>query len=197
MLLETAEQLGYEVYGVEIGNASVDVLRNKFGFEHVFHGWFDQMEIECCGGAEFFDLVTMVDVLEHVRNPNNTLNQISKVLKKGGLVACYIPNTSSWAAKILGSRWEFYCTPHLFAFSARNLKALFEKHGFDVLASYPSPRYLSIEYARNVIQYELHGGLGELMLPILKRVPKFLARLIMPCYVGNLTIIVQKNDDHT
>jgi SAM-dependent methyltransferase len=192
MLMETAEQLGYEVYGVEIGDASVTTLKNKFGIDHVFHGWFDQMDISECGGFEFFDTVTMVDVLEHVRAPNRTLNQINKILKKGGRVLCYLPNTNSLAARLLGSRWEFYCTPHLFSFSAKNLKMLFEKHGFEILMFHPSPRYLTIEYARNVIKHELRGGLGEWLLPILNHIPKFLSRIIVPCYVGNLTIVAQK-----
>jgi SAM-dependent methyltransferase len=192
MLMEIAEQLGYEAYGVEIGDVSVVTLQNKFGIDRVFHGWFDQMNVDDCGGIDFFDTVTMVDVLEHVRNPNRTLNQINKVLKKGGRVLCYLPNTSSLAAKLLGSRWEFYCTQHLFSFSAKNLKMLFEKHGFEILTAHPSPRYLTIEYARNVIKHELHGGLGEGLLPILNHVPKFLARIIIPCYVGNLTIVAQK-----
>jgi SAM-dependent methyltransferase len=191
MLMETAEQFGYEVYGVEIGDSSVATLQKKFGTDRVFKGWFDQMNVNECGGLDFFDTVTMIDVLEHVRDPNRTLDQINKIVKKGSRVLCYLPNTASLTAKLLGSRWEFYCTQHLFSFAPNNLKILFEKHGFEILTSQPSPRYVTIEYARIAIKYALRGGICEWFLPALNHVPKCIARIIFPCY-GNLTVVAQK-----
>jgi len=80
-----------------------------------------------------FDLITMNHVLEHVNNPNETVMEIKKVLRKDGTLIIGIPNTNSLARKIFGKNWLAYDVPrHLFNYSGKNLNPLLEKNGFRI-----------------------------------------------------------------
>jgi SAM-dependent methyltransferase len=192
MLMETAAELEYETYGVEGGETSVKNLQRKFGRDRVFGGWLEAMDFESFGKTDFFDVITMVDVLEHSRDPNLTLDIANKLLKAGGIVSCYIPTTSSLAAKLMGKRWDSYCTMHTFSFSNENLRVLFSQHGFDVLSINTAPRFLTVEYARLFARHLLHGGMVEKLLPVLDLVPGFLARIVFPVYCGQVLMIARK-----
>jgi SAM-dependent methyltransferase len=192
MLMETAAELGYEAYGVECGGASIKNLQRKFGRDRIFAGWLEAVDFESLGKTDFFDAITMVDVLEHSRNPNLILDVANKLLKTEGIVSCYVPTTSSLAAKLMGKRWDSYCTMHTFSFSNENLRTLFIQHGFDILSIDSAPRFLTIEYARLVARHLLHGGIVEKLLPVLDIVPRFLARIILPVYCGQVLIIARK-----
>jgi predicted TPR repeat methyltransferase len=192
LLMETGAEMGYRVYGVEGGQMGAEEIRSKFGEDRLFYGWLEQIDFASLRKINYFDAVTMVDVLEHCADPNVTLPIANRILKEGGHIACYIPTTSSFAAKLLGKSWDFYCTMHLFSFSNNNLRTLFSRHGFEILTIRPCPRYLTIEYARAVAKHVLQGGVGEKMLPLLRCVPAFLARLVVPLYCGQVLLIARK-----
>jgi len=90
---------GCEVYGVE---ADENILRvaKMFGF-NVHFGIFDPNRYE----ADFFDYVTLDQVIEHVTDPVETLCGITRVLKPEGTVILSTPNASGWGAKLFGRRW--------------------------------------------------------------------------------------------
>jgi 2-polyprenyl-3-methyl-5-hydroxy-6-metoxy-1,4-benzoquinol methylase len=192
MLMETAQELGCKVYGVEIGEKSVETLKNKFGNDNIVDGYFEQIDFESLGMYNSFDIISMVDLLEHVRDPNRTLEQANLLLRDSGIVVCYIPNTASLAARILGRNWELYCSMHLYSFSKQNLKMLFNKHGFEIISIKPSPRYLTVEYVRNFVKYQLKDGIAGKLLPIMNCIPHFLSRIIIPCYTGQVTVLARK-----
>jgi SAM-dependent methyltransferase len=197
LLMETGAEMGFDVYGVEGGELGAGAIRKKFGEDRLFYGWLEQIDFAALGKLNYFDAVTMVDVLEHSADPNVMLEIVHRILKDGGVVACYVPTTSSLTAAILKKRWDFYCTPHLFAFSNNNLRTLFSHHGFDILAIRPYPRYLSIEYACAVIKHVLKEGIGAALLPVLRYVPAFLARIVIPIYCGQVLVIARKRHDNT
>jgi len=192
LLMETGNEMGCDVYGVEGGQMGAEVIQKNFGEDRLFYGWLEQIEFAALGKLNYFDVVTMVDVLEHSADPNVMLETVNCILKEGGIAACYVPTTSSFAAKLLQKRWDFHCTPHLFSFSNNNLRSLFFHHGFDVLAIRSYPRYLTIEYVRAVATHILKEGLGEKLLPLLRCVPAFLARMIISVYSGQVLVIARK-----
>ena len=192
LLMETGKEMGYDVYGVEGGQMGAEAIKENFGEDRLFYGWLEQIDFASLGKVDYFDAVTMVDVLEHSADPNEMLKIVNCVLKKGGIAACYVPTTSSFAAKLLQKKWDFHCTQHLFSFSNNNLRTLFARNGFEVLAIHPYPRYLTIEYVRAVATHILKEGLGAMLLPVLRCIPTFLARLVIPVYSGQVLVIARK-----
>ena len=81
-----------------------------------------------------YDIITMFDTLEHVPNPQATLQQSHSLLKKDGIVVISTGDASSVLAKLAGKRWRLMTPPeHLWFFSRRNLGILLERTGFSVL----------------------------------------------------------------
>lgn len=115
---------GCEVYGVE---ADENILRvaEKFGFK-VHVGLFDDRLYE----AEFFDYVTMDQVIEHVTDPVATLRGVARILKPGGTAILSTPNAGGWGAKFFGRRWINWHAPyHVQFFSRRSMRLAAEQAG--------------------------------------------------------------------
>ncbi len=99
-----------------------------------------------CAGDARFDAVTLLNVLEHLRYPEETLCRIKDdLLKDDGVLVLDVPNEFNdfqvIANKEHGLNEWWVCPPnHLNYFSSTSLKALLEKCGFEVLyteASFP------------------------------------------------------------
>lgn len=61
-------------------------------------------------GAGVFDVVTCLEVLEHVRNPRKVLKEIKRVVKRGGYVLLSVPVASYWRiikSRLRGRREEY------------------------------------------------------------------------------------------
>jgi SAM-dependent methyltransferase len=116
--------------GVEISGTAAAYARDHNHLD-VFSGTLEEANYP----AGSFDAVTMWDVLEHVHDPLNTLTEIYRVLKPGGIVVSRVPNGGSWDAHLFGEFWAGLDAPrHLFVFTHQSLSALVEKAGFNILA---------------------------------------------------------------
>lgn len=90
----------------------------------------------------FFDLITMFHVFEHLIEPLNILKIIKDKLKTTGSLIISIPNIDSWQSKVFKGKWLHLDPPrHLFFFKPTDLIDLLKNEGFDML----SVKYFSIE----------------------------------------------------
>ena len=60
---------------------------------------------------ETFDVVTCLDVLEHVEHPGAMLDAIDRVLRPGGVVVIVTGNIDSFSARLSQRRWLYYALP--------------------------------------------------------------------------------------
>ncbi|HWR53550.1 MAG TPA: class I SAM-dependent methyltransferase [Bryobacteraceae bacterium] len=78
--------------------------------------------------------VTMFHVLEHLTDPAAYLNAAHALLRPGGRLIVQVPNAACWQFLLLGENWTGIDVPrHLINFRARDLEALVEACGFEVL----------------------------------------------------------------
>lgn len=125
--LDLARSRGWETAGVEISSYAAEIARNKG--HKIFEGPLLDLKIE-----EQFGVVTMWDVLEHIDEPQKYLFAINNILQKGGILTINTIDRESWWARFWGSKWYSIIPPeHLFYFSLKNLKILFEKNGFKII----------------------------------------------------------------
>ncbi len=83
----------------------------------------------------YYDAVLMDSVIEHVRNPVETLRICHRVLAPGGIVALQTPKLGGPASRIHGRGWYgFRHGYHTFLYTGKTLGACLDKAGFDVLA---------------------------------------------------------------
>lgn len=73
----------------------------------------------------YFDVITLIHVLEHLRDPVGTLREVCRILKKGGIVIMAVPNIRSLAGFLFQSYWFHLDAPrHLHHFSPASLRRL-------------------------------------------------------------------------
>lgn len=118
---------GCDVYGVE-ADENISRVAEKFGYK-VHVGLFDGSIYE----AEFFDYVTMDQVIEHVTDPSSTLRGVARILKPGGTAILSTPNAGGWGARLFGRRWINWHAPyHVQFFSRRSMQLAAEQAGLVV-----------------------------------------------------------------
>jgi SAM-dependent methyltransferase len=91
-----------------------------------------------------FDVVTALQVLEHLTDPLGTLCELHHVIRPGGMVAVEVPNISNAWVDLLGRRHRHFVEDHLFFFSPATLRCLLEKAGFVVVKQGYSVRRISV-----------------------------------------------------
>ena len=128
--MEIARKYRWNSSGIEISEKSAQVGKEK-GL-NIISGNFEEYE----DPAEFFNAITMWDVLEHFSRPDLAIRNASKILKPGGILALNTPDSASLPAKILGKRWHLLVPPsHLHYFNKKNLGSLLKRNGFEILYS--------------------------------------------------------------
>ena len=127
------ETLGYhkargcEVYGVE-ADENARKIAERYGF-NVQIGLFDPSQYE----PEFFDYVTMDEVLEHLVDPLKTLREVHSILKPGGVLVANAPNPNSPGRFFFRKRWASLHLPyHRHFYSRRAIEILAKESGFTV-----------------------------------------------------------------
>jgi 2-polyprenyl-3-methyl-5-hydroxy-6-metoxy-1,4-benzoquinol methylase len=81
----------------------------------------------------YYDLITMFDVLEHLSAPVETFNSVNQKLKKGGYCIAYTPNIFSVGYELMGSKQNTLLPfEHLCFFSTESIEYLANNTGFEV-----------------------------------------------------------------
>jgi SAM-dependent methyltransferase len=149
-MLDAAGQEGYVPSGLEISPAG-DVARNR-GFRVLS----SQLEDDPFP-SESFDVVTMVDVVEHLADPQSALRSVWKMLKPGGVIFMVTPDITSVSARILRDAWPHYLPEHLIYYSPRPMEKLLDLSNIDVLKIGPGYKYLTVNYILGHLRYSSGG----------------------------------------
>jgi SAM-dependent methyltransferase len=124
-LLEAARRGGWDARGVEVSRSAVEHVRT-LGFD-VFCGTLQEAQYP----DAHFDVVTASEVLEHVPDPQAVLDEISRVLRPGGLLWGTTPHGRGLSAQMLGLKWSVVSPPeHLQLFSRSGMKKMLAQAGF-------------------------------------------------------------------
>jgi 2-polyprenyl-3-methyl-5-hydroxy-6-metoxy-1,4-benzoquinol methylase len=189
IMMETAKDRGYEVYGVEASRDGAEAIAKKFGGERIANCYFDASFDRWSDG--FFDVLCMSDLFEHVRSPKNVLEKVHSLLARSGLFLLYLPNTASFACRLMGREWPYFCPEHLYSFSVKNLKVLLERQGFDVIAAKSEAKYLTAEYLAGCL-LSRKRRLTTFLARILQFIPQKLASISLPVPVGQSMLVARK-----
>lgn len=80
-----------------------------------------------------FDVITVIEVIEHVKDPNKALDELHRVLKKGGVIILTTPNNHTFFKvfwflweRIIGGSWAH---THISSFDRRGWLNLIRKNG--------------------------------------------------------------------
>ncbi len=124
--LKFMKQAGWEVWGVEPDEKACDVAKSQ-GIDNIFCGTLSDVDLP----ANYFDVITLRHVIEHLWDPEDNLLIIRRLLKPTGRIVIATPNIKSFLHTIFKDSWRDLDPPrHLVLFSPKSLKAICNKCGF-------------------------------------------------------------------
>lgn len=139
VFLDVARENGWEAMGIEPSDSDSTYARQVFGLP-VFTGTLEEANLP----SNHFDAVTMWDVIEHLKDPHETVTEAFRVLKPGGLIFVLTPNHDSLVT--LFSRFAYrlalrrfplerilYPVVHLYFFTPKTLSYLLRRSGFNIV----------------------------------------------------------------
>jgi SAM-dependent methyltransferase len=115
---------GFQAEGLELNETAASVAR-KAGFK-----------VHTCLLEEFdpatrYDFAVLSNVLEHSLDPVQMLQDVHRIVARGGQVWISCPNSQSWLRTVFGRSWINWHVPfHIFHFSPRTLRQLLADAGF-------------------------------------------------------------------
>ncbi|HDP70489.1 MAG TPA: class I SAM-dependent methyltransferase [Actinobacteria bacterium] len=136
-LSEQLARQGCEVVGIEI-DASTAEEAKKFCNNVIY------ADIETLPSLPYppayFDVILFADVLEHLKQPLQTVKNLSKYLTKTGTLIISVPNIANWSVrlKLLLGRFDYQDeggildTNHLRFFTLKSLKIFVNEAGFTI-----------------------------------------------------------------
>lgn len=126
--LKVAKEKGWEVYGTEPNNNAAKLALEKGIVLQSSLNNFEEKQ---------FDVVTLWHVLEHIPNLEETILQLSNLVKPNGTLAIAVPNFKSFDAKYYQEFWAAYDVPrHLWHFSKIAIEKLFSEN-FNLVKTEP------------------------------------------------------------
>ena len=119
----------FEVSGVEICENAVHFCQAR-GLD-VKHGALD----EECIRQPALDVAVMLDVIEHLAEPDRVLRLLHRGMRPGAALLISTGDWEAWLSRAMGRHWRLMTPPqHLFFFSPRTLSLLLSRTGFEVVA---------------------------------------------------------------
>ena len=161
ILVEVANRLGYRADGIEPSEWMVRSAA-AHGLE-IQAGILPHKEI-----AGPYDVVTLVDVIEHVSDPIELLVQARTVLASDGIGLVITPDVASVAARIRGKHWWHYRMAHICYFERKTLLAALRHAGLEPIAIFRPSWYFTADYLSQRLGAYL-PIVRKMQLPMLKR----------------------------
>jgi methionine biosynthesis protein MetW len=136
-----------EIYGIDIDKEVVNEARKRGVVAYTLDLNSNKLPFK----DDYFDLIIMFEVIEHLVNPDNALREARRVLKPSGFFVLTTPNLASWLNRILlllgyqptyldvstetsvGHFHRGEPLGHVRGFTLRALKGLLEYHGFKIV----------------------------------------------------------------
>jgi 2-polyprenyl-3-methyl-5-hydroxy-6-metoxy-1,4-benzoquinol methylase len=149
----------FSAYGVELNQIEVEIARSKGHF--IWDRPIDKIEFKV---EDSFDVITLWDVFEHIKDGKKYLLNLKNKLRKNGVVFMQIPSANSLAARIMQEKCNMFDgLEHVNLYSPNTIIKLAMNSGYKVLAIEsvideikPIKNYLSYEdpYNGSFVQRE-------------------------------------------
>jgi SAM-dependent methyltransferase len=134
--------------------------------------------------SNYFDVVTLQDVVEHFKDPLAELKEVYRVLRTDGIVFVVTPDVDGFWAKLLGKLWYHYKPgEHIIYLSQKTLKKALVDVGFKNIETRKTYHTMSLEYIFNRLRFyspRLFGGLLKLVRG------NFLGKISFRVYIGEI-----------
>lgn len=121
--LSRAKEFGFTPFGVEISPYAAKYAQER-GIQ-VYTGSFLEVDLP----KNYFQVVTLIEVLEHLPNPEQVFDKLVDILAEGGLLLIQTANFRGKQAKEEGPYYHYYLPGHLYYYSDSLLMELLKERG--------------------------------------------------------------------
>jgi SAM-dependent methyltransferase len=123
-LVEKLRTLGFAADGYEFSDDARDYCRLNRNIELI--------ESPADISKARYRVITLIEVIEHLRQPGQTLRELAKCLGVGGQLFITTPSRNGWRARVEGGRWrEARKKFHLYLFDETSIRNLLLNSGFN------------------------------------------------------------------
>jgi 2-polyprenyl-3-methyl-5-hydroxy-6-metoxy-1,4-benzoquinol methylase len=167
-LLEAAGNLGVQTrLGLEISEPLLRLVEERLGADLASAKPLDSLP------SAQFDVVALINVLEHLRQPLEMLQSAHDRLKPGGIMLVHVPNFGGLPARLRGPRWhQIEPYAHFYYFTPGVLKDMLARAGLSPIGRFYLPKGDSFRNtAQKIIArigLEVDNGLGVVAQRLLK-----------------------------
>ena len=125
-MLGRFRESGWDAYGVDVSTYATEYARDELGLR-VYTGAVGEVDLP----EGFFDLVTMVHVVEHLPDPRSTLATLHRLMRPGGILVVATHDIRGLWPRIVRDRWRHLNIPeHLYFFAKNTLSRMLGDTGF-------------------------------------------------------------------
>ncbi|MEW5693585.1 MAG: class I SAM-dependent methyltransferase [Candidatus Hydrogenedentota bacterium] len=132
-LIATSLCRGWDAYGIELIPELPMVIKREFCLENkIFigdisrnHNYFED---------NFFDCVSLIDMIEHFEKPVSDLNNLNRILKNNRILFIQTPDFNNILSKIYRSAWGgLNPCEHLCIYNINSIKYLLDKTNYKLI----------------------------------------------------------------
>jgi 2-polyprenyl-3-methyl-5-hydroxy-6-metoxy-1,4-benzoquinol methylase len=168
LFLSLADKRGFRGEGLELNELYIDYIKTH-RVVTVHQKLLEEMQYP----DSSFDVVTLWDVLEHLPKPVETLQEINRILTRGGVLALTTINHACANERLLKERWRYYMPPdHLCSFTPALLKRILHKSGFATVSI--QHHYMFEVLADHYFNFLTPSTASGFLTPLLNKVRKLL-----------------------
>ena len=132
--VDSAARAGIATEGVEPAEDAAKAAQAA-GLQ-VHQGFLADLELP----AESYDVITLFEENEHLKEPAPLLRECHRLLKPGGIMVMRTANTDSWTVRVMKGRWHYFNIDkhggHISFFTPSSIARLAQQVGFRVKKIY-------------------------------------------------------------
>lgn len=140
-LVASARERGLKAIGVDPSGSLVSFGKQRYGVD-LRQGFYPHPTLQ----GETFDLVFLVDVIEHVADPVSLVSDCRDALSPGGFLIVLTPDVGSLAARLFRKRWWHFRLAHVGYFCRHTLDFLADHTGLMEVARFRAKWFFRIGY---------------------------------------------------
>ena len=118
-------------YGIEVSKYARDKASREYGtmiYRDIYH--LDST----LPHTNYFDVITLIHVIEHIENPLTTMKEVKRLLKPGGHLIIATPDFDSITARRFGDNYRLlHDKGHISLFSCAGMYRMLRDLGFEIL----------------------------------------------------------------
>jgi 2-polyprenyl-3-methyl-5-hydroxy-6-metoxy-1,4-benzoquinol methylase len=167
MLVEQAQKMGFDAEGIEPS----EWLQSK-AVEYNLPVYLGTFPNPHCQGP--YDVITLIDVIEHIVDPTQLLQELFNNLTEDGILIVTTPDVNALVPRILKWKWWHFRVAHVGYFSRETLDMMLKKANFISYRKFRPYWYFSFDYLLQRVlyyfpkklQFKTEGFLHKLTIPL-------------------------------